>query len=492
VLAVSAEGWQAELEALLGREAVSFSEQELAWAAADAAGTYRLGSLAGRARLPLAVVRPDSTEAVAALVQWAGRRGVPLVPRGAGTGVMGGAVPLRPAVVVDLTRLRSVVVHAEDLVVEAGAGAVLADVDAALRPHGLMLGHDPWSVGMATVGGAIGTDGMGYLAGRWGSVGEQVAAVEAVLPDGSVLRTRPYKPPVGPRLAGLFAGSQGTLGIVTRAWLHAVPLPEAEGFVTFRFAGLEPGYAALLALWRTGLRWDLLDLTDAVPDWLDLPAGAEDRWGRTALLRLGAFGPAEEVAARLAVARRVLAAAGGQDLGPGPARAYWDRRHEVAERWAAGIHRPRDLEARRRAGRQGLDYLNLALPPSRVPDFRRYAMERVAAERDLVLHEVGIWCRPEVFSLLLAETREGTAGEDDPAPWPEGRHGERMAAVMEDLLRGALARGGSLECIHGAGLKLLPLLGEDLGAGLTVLRRVKAALDPQDLLNPGKWGEGEA
>src|SRR5690606_8488296 len=164
-----------------------------------------------------------------------------------------------------------------DLLVEAGAGAMLAAVDAVLRRHGLALAHDPWSVGIATVGGAIGTDGVGYLAGRWGSMGNQVVAVEAVLPDGRVLRTRRVpKPAAGHDLRALFAGSQGTFGIVTRAWLRAIGVPEVMAFRSFRFRGFDPAFHGVVALWRAGVVPDLLDFTDDVPAVLELRPGYED------------------------------------------------------------------------------------------------------------------------------------------------------------------------------------------------------------------------
>ena len=168
-------------------------------------------------------MQPATADQVADILRWASQEKVAIVPRGAGTGVMGGAIPLRPAVVLDLTRLDDVAVHAEDMCIEAGAGATLAALARAAEEHGLMFAHDPWSVSMATVGGAIATNGMGYLFGPYGKMGDQVLAVEAALPDGTVLRTRPtLSGGPGPMLHKLFAGAEGVLGVVTRAWLRGV------------------------------------------------------------------------------------------------------------------------------------------------------------------------------------------------------------------------------------------------------------------------------
>ncbi|ADU51868.1 FAD linked oxidase domain protein [Thermaerobacter marianensis DSM 12885] len=509
-----------ELCDLVGTHHVSVDPHDLEWAAMDFTGGYRLGRTGRSARRPLAVVRPGDVEDVRQLVLWAARHRIPLVPRGGGTGVMGSAVPQHPAVVVDLTRLDDIVVHPDDLLAEAGAGATLAAVDAALRRHGLALAHDPWSVGIATVGGAIGTDGVGYLAGRWGSMGQQVVAIEAVLPDGQVVRTRPVpKPAAGPDLRALFAGSQGTLGIVTRAWIRAVGAPEVMLFRSYRFRGFEPGFEAVRALWRAGVIPDLLDFTDDVPAAVELEPGYEDDLGRTGLLHLGFFGVAEEARGRAAAADRIVKQFGARDLGDEPARAFWERRHEIAEQFALPILQARD--ARRRWQQGAFDYINLALPASQVIPYRREALARIAADPRFRAGETGLWGRPEVFSLLVSAAYPATAAApagtaargsggaggpeegctaagvaaDEAGPWaaewtPEDA--AAMEALMHDLLRMAQARGGNMECLHGTGLKLLPLLQDEFGPALKVIREIKRALDPLDLMNPGKWGETTA
>src|SRR2546428_5904796 len=140
---------------------------------------------------------------------------------------MGAAAVLVAAIVVDSRRLGAVAVDADACLVRAGAGATLAQVNAALAPHRLMLGHDPWTVGAATVGGALATNGLGYLGARAGSFGAQVRALEAVLADGTIVRTRPSPArSTGLDLARLLVGTEGTLGIVTEATLAVLPAPE--------------------------------------------------------------------------------------------------------------------------------------------------------------------------------------------------------------------------------------------------------------------------
>lgn len=471
-----------ELVALVGSDGeVDTSETALDWSAGDAAGSYRLAATARRAHPPMAVVRPAATESVAAVVRWANRRHIALVPRGSGTGVMGGAVPLQDAIVLEMERMRRVQIQPEDGLALAEAGAILGAVNAAARPSGMMLGHDPWSVDIASVGGAINTDGMGYMAGRWGSMGEQVAGLEAVLGDGAVVATPPVKPSLGPDLRPLLAGSQGSLGIVTRAWLRLIPLPQVQLFRCFRFRGFEPGFHAIGQLWKTGLRYDLLDFTDNPPDQWGLDPGMEDAAGRTAILHLAALGEPEEADARMAVALRTLIAMGAQDLGPDRAEEYWNHRHDIAEAYARDVQHPKDANRRRERGTVGLDYLNLAMPPHRILGYRRRALERVARETHIVAGETGIWCRPEVFSLVLFEPNRTETS---------GRFSDDMERLMTDLLTLAVEEGGNIECIHGPGLKLLPLVGRDRGGWLDYMRAIKQAVDPNGVLNPGKLSEG--
>ncbi|MBT9259094.1 MAG: FAD-binding oxidoreductase [Clostridiales bacterium] len=472
------EVWISELKSLLGETHVSGDPLDLEWATYDFTGDDRLGAKKAWAQRPLAVVWPGSTEEVAEVLRWAEERKVPLVPRGGGTGVMGGAVPLKPSVVVDLSRLDDIAVHAENLLVEAGAGARLGDVQRALRPYGLMVAHDPWSQGIASVGGAISTDGVGYLAGRFGSMGQQVVALEAVLPGGRIIRTRlSPKPSAGPDLRALFIGSQGTFGIITRAWIRVIPLPETMIFRTYRFRGFEPGFRAIVRLWREGVVPDLLDFGDDTPEEQEVSPGFEDEEGRTGILHLGFFGLKEEAWGRFAAARRLLEEGEVRDEGEEPARRFWEERHALAEEEALPILKSRDPVRRAQMGH--LEYLNLALPIGEVLPYRREALDLLKGERAFRAGETGIWGRPEVFSLLILP-RDG-----------ETYDREGFSRLLEELLRRAQRRGAAMEYIHGTGVKLLPLLKEEWGPSLEVIHRLKKALDPSDLLNPGKWGEGQ-
>src|SRR6058998_2130091 len=401
---------------------------------------------AALATRPIAVAEPASAAEVAALVRWAAGAGVPLVARGGGSGLMGAAAVLVPAVVVDLRRLRAVAVDADACLVRAGAGATLAQVDAALAPHGLMLGHDPWTVGVATVGGALATNGLGYLGARAGSFGAQVRALEAVLADGTIVRTRssPARS-TGLDLARLLVGTEGTFGIITEATLAALPVPEERVIHAWRLPSFDAGVTVATGLRRTGVRPACLELS------------ADDAPG-TAELLLVFDGLRGEAALHAERAARLVAAAGGERLGAAE-----------AERWAAtrrgGGEWPPD-------GTQ-FDYAHVGVPLGGLAAVR--ATARTLVERyGLVLIEEGLWHWPELYSVVVS----GPPGS-----------AEGMRATIDGVCVAAIDAGGTLEYCHGVGWKLAHLMEREHGAaGLAVLRRLKAALDPANIMNPGKGG----
>ena len=180
------------LRRVFGDDRVSTDPAELATMAHDALRRSRGASVAlPQPELPLAVIRPQSTEEVQRAVRFAFEQQVPIVELGGGTGLMGGARTVRPGIVIDMRAMNRVLeVNREDRTVRAQAGTVLQDVDEALQAQGLMLGHDPWTVPIATVGGTISTNSLGYRGAQYGSMGDQVLGLDVVLGDGSLLTVR--------------------------------------------------------------------------------------------------------------------------------------------------------------------------------------------------------------------------------------------------------------------------------------------------------------
>ena len=174
---------------IVGPDNVLSDPYDLDRYSADALNPFRaFGAEAAFDRLADLVVRPSCTQEVAGVVSLAAQRGIPVVPYGGGTGVMGGTIPVRGGIILDLKRMNRILsISTIDLTAQVEPGVVLKDLEDALAEHGLMPGHDPYSVPIATVGGTISTNGVGYRAAAFGPMGSQVVALEAVLPDGRVI-----------------------------------------------------------------------------------------------------------------------------------------------------------------------------------------------------------------------------------------------------------------------------------------------------------------
>ncbi len=414
-------------------------------------------------RLADLVARPGSAEEVSQIVVLAAREGVPLVPYGGGTGVMGGVLPVRGGIVVDLKRLNRIrQISPRDLTATVEPGVVLQELAEALAEQDLMLGHDPYSVPIATVAGTISTNGVGYRASAFGPMGQQVVALQAVLPDGRILDTRPVpKYSSGPNLNHLFIGSEGVFGIITRATIRVFRRPEAQVFATAAFDRFDRGFDAAAELMALGLHPTLLDLTE------------EEEGVRMFLLFEGYR---EGVAAQERRAMQVCAQFGGRDIGPEPTLDYWANRHQSGERYKRNaLGRPREERWNRQWGRS-FDYLHMALPISQVLEYRRRC-EQMLAARGVRVVEYAIWSRPEFFSMMVVA--------DDP---DQDGCRENLAAAVEEVLTLAQDLGGVMEYCHGPGIKLNHLLAREQGVGHQVIRDLKRALDPANIMNPGKLG----
>ena len=204
------------------------------------------------AGLPAAVALPATTDEVAGLLRLASRHRVPVVPRGAGTGLSGGAAGIEGALTIALTRMNRVLeIDRENLVVVTQPGVINADLKAAVANEGLYYPPDPASYETCSIGGNLGTNAGGLCCVKYGQTRDWALGLEVVLADGSVIRTggRNVKDTAGYALTHLFVGSQGTLGVITEATLRLRPLPGPRSTMLAFLASLEacgPAVATLL------------------------------------------------------------------------------------------------------------------------------------------------------------------------------------------------------------------------------------------------------
>ena len=434
---------------------------EMSW---DALSEGRLHPLRRpQTALPLCVVEPGTTSEVQEIVRLANAKIIPIVPFGGGSGLMGGALSIRPNILLDLRGMNQILeIDPVSCSARVQAGVVLEALEKKLNDASFILGHDPWTLPVATVGGAISTNSVGYRAGIYGSMGEQVLGLEAVMANGEILLTRGVrKSSVGIDLNALLIGGEGCFGIITEATVRIFPAPQARLLSGFMFESFEQGYVAVQEMFLQRLRPALIDLGDDA-----------EKHEAGAVLYLGFEGNRDVVDAEGNRALAICAQQGGNRLPDAEAEDFFRDRHVIARRFM------QNRRQRRERGRDGIyhDWIHVALPASKVLAFRG-AAAAIIERRGVRLQESGLWVHPELFSMRL-----GT--EDDGANQAQ----LRLEETVEELLRLAQKMGGSMEYTHGIGVKLAPLMAEEHGYGLEVMRRIKQTLDLNGILNPGKMG----
>jgi len=216
--------------------------------------------------VPLAVLLADTVEDVSVALAWAYEHGIPVVPRGAGTGLSGGATATDGCLVLSTARMTAIrEVSAEDQLAVVEAGVINADVDRAAREVGLMYAPDPSSFEISTIGGNLATNAGGLRCVKYGVTRDSALGLEVVLADGRIIRTgrRTVKGVAGYDLTSLFVGSEGTLGVITSATLRLRPRPATDAItVVGSFPSMRAAAEAVAGIVRLGLGPSLLELID--------------------------------------------------------------------------------------------------------------------------------------------------------------------------------------------------------------------------------------
>ena len=377
------------------------------------------------------------------------------------------------SIVLDMRHMRGIrQIDVASGTVTAEAGIVLEDLDRRLRRRRLSLGHDPWSRPRATLGGAIGTNGIGYAGYLRGTMGDQVLGLEVVLLDGTLVRTRPVaRSTTGLDLKRLFIGTEGTLGIITAATLRVFPVPDREEIRAFALPSFSIGLHCIEGLYNLGLVPSVMDFEQT----FDGPALPWSGTGGLPRLYLGFAGSREIVGASWRLARSHLRRAGARSLPDREARSYWRTRHDII--YVHDEISPGTTRADVFLKDFIFDYVHVALPRSKILAYRHEALSILRRHRVSPIG-FGIWTQPELVSLEMIRPVGKDRVEAKAA----------VATAVDEVIRWAQDLGGTMEYVHGVGVKLAHLMERELGSGLEVTRRVKKALDPKGVLNPGKLG----
>lgn len=414
----------------------------------------------GQRGVPGVVVRAHNTEDVAETLRYAATRGIPVIPRGAGTNIGVGFRPTSDSILLDLRQLNHVLKidleHREALV---EPGVLNGDLQKLLAPAGFRYSPDPASAPLATIGGNIAENAGGPRCLKYGVTFHHVNGITCVLAGGEQLRLHALD--TGPDLLGLMIGSEGTLGVVTQARLKLSPLPQSTRTLLASFSQPEDAGEAVSAILATGI-------LPATIEYLDLEAiHLFDRYAPTgypldaAALIIDIEGSEEEVVHDIAVVERIVRAA-----------AHSVRRaDDEASRLALWRGRLQAGQALAVSG-QSYSICDTTVPRSRIPAMQ-YAVRQIAARHDLSMLMIGHAGDGNVHPVILF---------DGSNP----RTVARVHTAASELTAIALELGGTITGEHGIGTEKIPFMRQRFStAEIAAMRVVKQTFDPGGILNPG-------
>jgi glycolate oxidase subunit GlcD len=412
------------------------------------------------------VAFPESVQSVVACVRWCYEHGLPMTVRGGGTGYAGGAVPIDGGVVVSMERLNEML-EFDPLLwrIRVQAGVRTAVLHRLARESGLMFPPDPGAAEDSHVGGNIATNAGGPHAFKYGVTGTWVTGLEAVIPPGEVISVGGAirKDQSGYDLKGLLIGSEGTLGIVTSAWLRLHPAPEAVLPILAVYSDVQAGCAALERILGSGLVPAAVEYLDGGALELAAPAYPWQIPAESGFLLLAEADGEEHEARRLLQELREAMEEGAREVvtpaGRGEIASLW--------RWREGISA---AAAAKRGGKIGED---IVVPIDRLA-------EAIAAVRE-------IGARNGLEAVTWGHAGDGNVHANFLVDLEDRSELDRAGAAAQEVFALAVSLGGSISGEHGLGwLKRGQLERQWVSRAIELHAQIKRSFDPKGLLNPGK------
>ncbi len=424
-----------------------------------------------RQEMPDVIVFPRSTEQVSAIMKLAHREKVPVVPRGAGTNLSGGTIPLKGGIILEISRMNRILeINTADRRAVVEPGVVNLDLQNALAPLGYFYPPDPASQKSSTMGGNIGENAGGPMCLRYGVTSKYVYGIEIVLADGVVINVGDYVEDFpGYDLRGLFIGSEGMLGVATKLILHIIPKPEASRTMLAIFDRLEDCGQAVSDIIGAGIVPGAMELLDQNMCWaIEQSVKAGYPTDAAGILLIEVAGLADTLEKQV------------QEI------SQFCQKNKVREVRIAQTNAERDAIWKGRRGAFGS--VARICPPYIVCDG--------TVPRDKLpeaLHKVGEIA--EKYKVLIVNVAHAGDGNLHPlilfdATNPEEHKAAKKAS--EDILDACIAMGGTISGEHGIGLEKIGAMRLIFDpADIAAMRKVKDIFDPDEILNPGKMFPSE-
>jgi alkyldihydroxyacetonephosphate synthase len=419
------------------------------------------------ASLPAFAVMPETVEEVAAVLRIAAEAERPIVTRGGGTNMVGAISPVAGAIVL-VTRSLNVIgaVDEIDCTVKVDSGVFGGELEARLNELGYTLGHCPRSLHLSTVGGWIATRAIGSFSTRYGGIEELLIGIEVVLPDGTIVRSRPTpRYGAGPRWCELFVGSEGVLGVIATATLRVRPMAEDRTFKAYTMPSFDDALEAIRSLLQRGVEPASIFLLDR-PSSLPIAEQMEMRTADHALF-VAFDGPAAVVDAQRSLTHDAVIAIGGRVCGEEIARTWIDL--EFSFDWLIDGNEDEGAMA---------DEIDVAAMWSHLP------VVIAAGRQALEQYSPNVQIRVGHFneSGAMVGFRFFIQDEND------RRAVERYGSAWNLLMKSVIDSGGSIVHHGGIGVARAAWLEQELkGGGMHMLHTLRQAIDPGSRMNPGNF-----
>jgi len=418
---------------------------------------------------PDIVVLPQCSDEVAEALRLASHYQIPVTPRGAGYGYVGGCVPIQGGMVLTTERMHSILeINARDFVAVVQPGVITSDLQRRVITKKLFYPPDPASLKNCSIGGNIATNAGGPRCLKYGVTRNYVLGLQVVLMDGTLVKLggRTHKNKAGFDLVGLFVGSEGLLGVVTEAILKLLPLPPAQAVISAGFASIKTAAAAVQSIFSAGYLPSALEVADAFTldaarragKWKDVPSG-------NAYVLVEVDGQVASVRSEMRAIATLLRQCGAQDIRTASTlpecKVLWDIRRGFS-------FALRDT---------GLTKLNedIVVPRGRLIDLIDLAA-RLQKSGGFPIACFGHAGDGNIHVNIMA------------ADYAQPAVSARVRKVLNELFEQVLAWGGTITGEHGIGLAKLPWWRKAIGVESRTLHKlIKDAIDPQHLLNPGKF-----
>ena len=417
------------------------------------------------------IVHPGSTKEVSEIMKIANTHGIPVTPWGGGAGSQGGALPIYGGIIMDMKRMNKVLeVDTVSLTATAEVGIIAQHLEWEIEKSGFSTMHLPASIACSTLGGFIAHRGTGVLSTKYGKMEDIIMSLEVVTPTGEIINTLPVpRHASGPDLTQMFLGSEGTLGVVTKATLKIHPIPESRKFHAFLFKTMHDAMMAGAKIMTSRLRPCVIRLYDE-PETAHLIKKVLNIDKQGAYLVFGFDGPAKMVELEMEEAANICMQYHPEDLGYEMGQSWWDNRYKF-------FYPPYMFQLP-----QAFGTLDTVATFSKIENVY-WAMKNVVNEKFPEARFIGHFSHWYEWGCMLYARFIIDNPPEDPR--------EAIALynnIWDTAIRAAIKEGGVINEHHGVGLKLGRIMKDLYGPAFKVLEDVKTVLDPNNIMNPGKMG----